>query len=219
LSDVLVQARSIGRKGPVVTFSGVEGTGKTSMALVAADELRRQGYRVRILRLYPLSLKFIIKWTMMALFPDIKREVNAETRIEKPKSALYLFIRKQLFRLDCLYHGQVLKFFSERGIAVVCDRYLYDSLARILDEGSCDESECTRLAKHIPQPDAAFLLKAKTDIIEKRRRNYEGDELPDVSNAYIRLSDMGDFWIIDTDDGRKARSEIRGILSYAGRRW
>ena len=219
VSEVLVQKRVIRRKGPVVTFSGVEGVGKTSMALVAAEELKRQGFRVRILRLYPFPLKPTAKRIWNNLFPRALPPSEKATARRISANIATALWKQTSFRLDCMVSGMITRLLSGRGIAVVCDRYAYDSLAGLLYEGRCDEDSFKKLAASIPAPDVAFLLRMKKETVLGRRNNRDPEELCAFQEKYLKLTDIGDFWIVDTDDSRRAKMEVIGILSYAGRRW
>jgi len=218
VSEVLVQDKAVRRKGPVVTFSGMDGTGKTTLALVAADELRRQGYRVRILRIYPFSIISVARWMLKSLFPGLMPERMGSVRRRYSGAVLSLW-RQLAFRVDCITTGLLIRFLSNRGMAVICDRYVYDSLVALLYDGACDEDFIERLAALVPTPDAAFLLRANEKVICSRKGVSDLEECRLLNKIYLELNDMGDFWIVDTDDERSARSEVRGILSYSGRRW
>jgi len=219
VSEVLVQKRVIRRKGPVVTFSGVEGVGKTSLASVAAEELKRQGFRVRILRLYPIPLKTTAKRVLDNLFRSALPATEKATARRISANIATALWKQTYFRLVCMVSGMVTRLLSARGIAVVCDRYVYDSLAELLYEGRCDENSFKKLAASIPAPDVAFLLRMKKETVHERRSNRAPEELCAFQEKYLKLTDIGDFWIVDTDDSRRAKMEVIGILSYAGRRW
>lgn len=115
--------------------------------------------------------------------------------------------------------GYALRILSNRGVAVICDRYLYDQLANLSAEGSVTELKYKAFMALIPRPDAAFLLRASKEIICKRRENSDSCEIAELSKAYLKVAGSGEFWVVDTDDGTKCRGEVRGILSYASKSW
>jgi len=218
MSEVLAQERVVRQRGPVVTFSGVDGSGKTTLALAAADELRRQGYRVRILRVYPISVMAVAGWMLANILPG-RAPAQKEQAQGRRSGAISALWKRLVFQADYFMLWALVRFLSGRGFAVVCDRYAYDSLVTLLHDGACSEEFFERFVTMAPPPDAAFYLRADEKVIFGRRSKADSKPAQSLNEYYLKLTDFGDFWIVDTSDGRQARSEIRGILSYTGRRW
>lgn len=213
MSDVAVHQPAQKKKGPVITFSGAGGSGKSALAKVAAGELRRKGYPVRMIRVYPLSLRNV---TVSLFRPDSGRSQIPPAGYSNPPAA---FWKRILFRICMLLLELFIQILSNRGTAVVCDRYLYDSLAELYENGACGKRFFDRHARSIPPPDVAFLLRPKEDPVIRSEGTTDSGRGRKKRDAYLKLTDWCDFWILDANFPERAKMEVAGILSHEYRHW
>jgi len=208
LSDVAVQQPARKERGPIITFSGMEGSGKTDLAKATAGEFRRKGYPVRMIKVYPLSLRNV---TVSLFRPDWGESQVSTENYSGPLVATW---KRMLFRICILLLTPYMRILSNRGTAVVFDRYLYDSLVELYENGACGKRFFSRYARFLPSPDVAFLLRTKESRVNAGG-GAAGSGRPQAQwDAYIMLTDFGDFWILDTDSTEQARMEAAGIISH-----
>ncbi len=213
MSDVAVGQPVQKKRGPVITFSGVEGSGTTRLARVAAEDLVGKGYPVRLIKVYPLSLRNV---TVSLFRPGRGKSRTSPPDYSNPLTAIW---KRVLFRICILLLTPYIQILSNRGMAVICDRYLYDSLAELYENGACGKKFMERKARSLPSPDVAFLLRAKENPLIKKEVTTDKLESQERWDAYLKMTDWWDFWIIDTNFPERAQMEVTGILSHEYRHW
>lgn len=134
-------------KGRFITFEGIEGSGKSTVAKAFHEALERAGHRVLMAR-EPGSTELSEDIRKLLLDPS-RRGVAPETEL-----LLYLASRAQLVR-------QVIAPALGEGIDVVCDRFMdasvaYQGWARGLGEGLVERFNAFTVGVSVP--DVTYLL-------------------------------------------------------------
>lgn len=206
-------------KGMIVTFSGLDGAGKSTQIELLLDELRRQGRR-------PVYL-----WTRggyTGLFEALKRVLRKAPGQVMPSSGpnreratafgrpLVRKIWLAVALLDLMrIYGLQLRWWRWRGHAVVCDRYLWDTLIDFRLNFPSEQVErwwlWRALAWVAPRPRAAFLLLVPVEE-SLRRSDIKGEPFRDSAEvlaqrlvAYQRLNGTIYWHVLD---GRRAKSDL-----------
>lgn len=181
----------------LVTFSGLDGCGKTTHVARTAAFLRDRGHRVHVLESAHVSLGAAWGRTRR-LFSGKKRSgrsSHAELRakIAEPRrhardlrlsSALKGWL---IYPIDCLVLSVWIRALRLRGCtAVVCDRYVHDMIVN-MHEPVCS---LTRLLLWLaPRPQAAFFLDADPGTARQRRPENDSAYYTSRYEKYRRLSD------------------------------
>ncbi len=191
--------RSFRMPPTVISFSGMDGSGKsTSIANLIAD-LQALGLRV----------KTFTYWDNVVVFPRFRVKVTSsllhgETGIgsaEKPVQRRdknfrpwYASLGRSLLYLLDTAHLRVLtgRLGPDEADVVVFDRYLYDQLATLPVEGWIGATYARTLAKLATKPRAAFLLDAEPEIAFRRKPEYPVEFLRQYRAAYLRVSELFD---------------------------
>jgi len=164
----------------LITFSGIDGAGKTTQIEYLSACLEQRGLRV-------LRLSF---WDDVALWPKMRTGVGDRAmnfyqksragtepftpRNHKHIQRWYLTVaRSGLYLLDALTLQQVLSRHSVTSADVVIfDRYIYDQIANIGSQSYVANFYYRALLKRAPSPDLAFILDASPDAAFARKPEY-----------------------------------------------
>ncbi len=221
------------RPPPLVTFSGLDGCGKTTQLDLLEAALRADGYRVR--RVWSrggytegvLWLKATARRLLGRRAPSPGPSAARSQALGRPW-VRDVWLTVALLDLMRLY-GVELRVAALRGDAVLCDRYLWDSLVdfEVNFPGSrVSERLLWRVLVAVSRrPDAAFFL--EVDPAEGERRSLaKGDPFPEPLDArrrrraeYERLKDH--FEVLDASRSREAlhaavRAAVRDAMRGGG---
>jgi len=105
------------------------------------------------------------------------------------------------------------------GTALIFDRYAYDALVQLRHQEACGEGFFRRWSRLIPRPDLAFLLRTGPEVAHKRRPEYTIEECASKAGLYTLMAERIGFCVVDAENEKRAREEVRGILAYAERNW
>lgn len=178
----------------LVSFSGIDGAGKTTQIELLADSLQRNAFRV-------LRLSF---WDDVAVWPKLRSSVgqhaanfyHGNQRTRMPEARNYKHIRKWyltiaracLAALDAL---RLRRMMASRRLhaadVVVFDRYIFDQLANIYSP-SFPANACIRMIQKItPRPDLAIFLDASPTAAHARKPEYPLDFVYENRRAFLGL--------------------------------
>ena len=210
------------KKGIFICFTGIDGSGKTTLAKSLVEVMKRKGIESRYVynRFNPFMLKpFIIVARALLLrgkdmFKDYIADSNAKRRIFKNR---FLSIVYQSFLLFD-YSFQIflkVKILLMLGRNIICDRYIYDTVCTDLatDLNYSDEKIVNILRKCLylfPKPDMTFLIDVPEEIAYKRKDDVPSvDYLKDRRNVYLKVGREYEMTILD---GTKGLTELKNAV-------
>jgi thymidylate kinase len=182
----------------LITFSGLDGCGKSTHAALTCKYLAGRGLRAVLLPTLFTSAAGVR--TLLAARRSshsrgdvsvtghrIRGYAGGRTFDQDRRATAVRIKRAFTYPVDCMVLAAVLRGLRHRGAeAVVCDRYIYDkmvNLPRPLSAGS-------RLMRWIaPRPDLAVFLDAGYDTIRGRRVEHEPDYYMTKHQAYRQIAD------------------------------
>jgi thymidylate kinase len=174
------QLHSRGSKslGPLlVSFSGIDGAGKTTQIEKLNDWLRDAGLRVRLIRFWNdvATLRRLREALALALFKG-EQGVGAPDRPVRRKdknvqSWYMLPVRIVLCSLDSVALALLLARLRKRTDTdvIILDRYLYDQLANLDANSRLLRAYFRLLLGLVPRPDVAFLLDVEPVLAQVRK--------------------------------------------------
>jgi thymidylate kinase len=180
-----------------VSFSGIDGCGKSTQIEILCDRLCQVGLRVKLVAFWDdvARLKRWREFTSHAIFQSEKgvgspdRPVN---RRDKNVQSWYMIpVRWFLYSLDAMsLCNTVVKNEGVGADVIIFDRYLYDELANLPLDRAITRAYVRLLLNLVPQPDIAYWLDADPNEALERKPEYPLEFLHSSRRSYARLSQM-----------------------------
>lgn len=169
----LPQFAKLEAPGLFLVVEGTDGAGKTTLKAQLSRRLTDAGHDV-LETFQP---------TPSARAHEVFRGFSESgSAVQQMYRALYL-----LTLGDRLYHAHaVMMPYLKAGGIVICDRYLYTTLANMAARAQMLEGWFTEAANHLPQPDLAILVHCPLETAVKRIR-----ARPEEADRPIDLDHMG----------------------------
>ena len=197
-SEILNPAAvSTTRRPRIVSFSGIDGAGKSTQIAALYHSLERAGMRVQLLTFWDdvACLGGTREFSSHALFKGDKGNGSPEKpvhRRDKNIKTWYLTIARFLiYFLDALSLRRVVTQAQKSDADVVIfDRYIYDELANLSLKNPLTRAYARLLLTLAPQPDVAYLLDADPVAARERKPEYPIEFLHANRAAYLALPDL-----------------------------
>jgi len=204
----------------LITFSGIDGAGKTTQIKWLASCLEKRQLRV-------LQLSF---WDHVAVWPGLRSglgqravgiycparaEESFTVKNHKHVRRWYLTaVRSCLYMLDVLRLRYLLARHNLRNCDVIIfDRYVYDQLANIYSQSVVTRTYIQVLIKQTPSPDLAFILDTSPAEAFRRKPEYPLEFMYKNRRAFLWLREFCPKLItIPGDTVEEATSEIHTHL-------
>ena len=210
-------------KGFLICFTGIDGTGKTTLSKELVELLNKKGVKCKYVyaRLNAYILKpFILVGNSVFLrgrnISENYSEYSNTKRRAIEKHSFLSSVYQQILLFD--YVLQV--FFKVKlplifGKNIVCDRYVYDTVITDLSVDmnySRDRvmSLLNKLLRFFPEPDIAFLIDVPEEIAYQRK-----DDTPSIRYLKDRRDmylDVGKEYGMITLDGSKSLDELKNLI-------
>jgi thymidylate kinase len=176
----------------LITFSGIDGAGKSTQIAALNDALAARG----------LKVSRISFWENAAIFPNFRASVSLrmlrgkEEREELPSlrndknvRAWYLtLIRSAFYLLDAVHLRQVVGRLQRSGADfIILDRCSYDQLVHIRPHHSLARAYIRTVLTATPEPTVAFVLDASPEDAFRRKPEYPLGFMHEYRQAYLDL--------------------------------
>jgi thymidylate kinase len=162
------------RKGLVISFSGIDGSGKTTQinALISKLEQTSQPWKHVYLRIgFTKRIKCLKQIFHITPSPPSPQNQQDNTQIKSTRT-LFQSIYDLLSVCDLLLTFFSVRWYRFRDFVVICDRYYWDNHIIYLQknpQGNIEEHVLWRLTQRLAgEPEAAFLLKISPEEAHKR---------------------------------------------------
>jgi thymidylate kinase len=180
-----------------VSFSGIDGAGKSTQIETLRSWLEQQNLRVRIIRFWDdvARLTWLRETTGHAVFkgdkgigspaaPINRRDKNVRSW---PMTAVRLF----LYFIDAVSVRIAVEKASRSGAdLVIFDRYIYDELANLTLSNPLIRAYVRLVMRLSPRPDISYLLDADPAKARARKPEYPLEFLYVSRQAYLTLSEL-----------------------------
>jgi len=184
------------RLPPLVSFSGIDGAGKTTQIGFLYRRLSEAGVHVRLLTFWDdvVVLRRAREFLSHALFRGEKGVGSpGKPVLRRDKNVLSWYMtpaRFVLYLLDALSLTAVVAKLSATTDAdvVIFDRYLYDEFANLNLSNRVSRAYVRLLLQFIPRPDLACLLDADPSRAHERKPEYGLEFVCGNRASYLALS-------------------------------
>ena len=181
--------------GKLIVFEGTDGAGKTTMISMAEQYLKETLGEDKVICVkQPTDLSRKTKLFQKMMYCSNHDDID--------------YRAVQLLTMsDRIQHGfEVIAPALKAGKTVICDRYIYTSLANMLARGYLKEKWFFQAAKHILKPDVAFLAYAPPHVAIQRiksrpsecDRHLDEQLLHNVSLEFMKMARREKFVVLDT---------------------
>jgi dTMP kinase len=196
------------KKGAFIVIEGLDGSGKTTQAKLLAAKLKKSHHAL-----------YTAEPSQGKIGKFIRQKIlYGDTRPPTSMEAL-------LFAADRIDHLQteVLPL-TEKGCLVICDRYVYSSLAY---QGSAGLSQdwIAAINQHAQKPDFALFIDVAPETVLNRLRRKKSimetlETQQKVREIYLKYVANGDLTLVDGDKPKKAVAEqvLAAVTAFLGSR-
>jgi thymidylate kinase len=181
----------------LVTFSGIDGSGKSSSIATLTAWLTSAGLRVRQATFWDdvVVLPRLREKLTRQLFRGEKGVGTPERPVQRRDKNFHpwyvSFLRCVLFLLDAIHLRWLAKrMLSSEADAIIFDRYLYDQLAILPIQQKAVRIYARLLCRLVPQPDIAYLLDADPEAAFIRKPEYPLEFLKQYRRSYLQVSEL-----------------------------
>jgi thymidylate kinase len=199
----MIRKTSENRRPKLVSFSGIDGSGKSTQIEALRVRLNEMGLRVVLVTFWDdvARLKGIREVSGHTLFKGEKgvgsptRPINR--RDKNVRSWYMTAVRFGLYFVDALSLRSVVnRALSADAEVVIFDRYHYDELANLELTSRITRAYTRLLLRLVPRPDISFLLDADPLQARARKPEYPIDFLHSNRASYLALGEMAAMSII-----------------------
>jgi thymidylate kinase len=190
----------------LVSFSGIDGAGKSTQIEALCGRLREEGLHVRIIRFWDdiARLTHFREAAGHTLFKGDKGIGTPSAPINRkdkniqswPMTAVRLFI----YFLDAISVRYAVKDALRSGAdLVIFDRYIYDELANLTFCDPVIRSYVRLIMKFVPRPHISYLLDTSPEKARARKPEYPLEFLRTNRRSYMKLvSLIGGITVVDS---------------------
>ena len=208
------------RQMKIITFSGIDGAGKSTQIASLKASLQEEGFK-------SAGLAFWDDVVMFSRFRELMshKAFRGDQGIGTPEKPLHrrdknvtswplTAARFALYLVDSLHLRLVVKRVAKTGVDVVIfDRYIHDEFANLPLRSSFARAYASLLLRTAPRPDLAFLIDANPVMARARKPEYPLEFLVRNRQSYLDLSLIGgNVTVIEPLSVEGAEARIREVV-------
>ncbi len=213
-------SRGAPRRPLLISFSGLDGSGKSTQIENLRASLRAGGYRTKLLAFWD-DVVVLCRYREGFVHKVYKSEIGIGApgkpvhRRDKNVRKWYLtLIRHALYFLDAVHLSLVIARAPRSGTdVIIMDRYIYDEWANLPLRSMLTRAYLRVVRALVPTPDIAYLLDADPEAAHARKPEYPVDFMRQCRAAYYRLAVLlGTLTLIPPLELDKAKQAVEAAL-------
>jgi thymidylate kinase len=180
-----------------VSFSGIDGAGKSTQIQALCAAMWKEGRRVRVIRFWDdiARLTGIREATGHKIFKGDKGigspSAPINRRDKNVRSWPMTMVRLFLYFVDALStRTEVKKALRSEDDLIIFDRYVHDELANLTLHNPVIRTYVRMIARFVPKPQIAFLLDADPVKARERKPEYPLEFLHTNRQSYLALNEL-----------------------------
>jgi thymidylate kinase len=193
----MMRARAKNQRPMFVSFSGIDGAGKSTQIENLRARMQEAGLRVQLITFWDdvARLKGIREASGHKLFKGEKGvgtpEAPVNRRDKNVRSWPMTLVRYFLYSVDAVSLRRVVKkALRSDADFLIFDRYAYDELANLTLSNPIARAYVRLIMMIVPKPDVSYLLDADPVKARARKPEYPLDFLHTSRASYMTLSDL-----------------------------
>jgi thymidylate kinase len=204
----------------LISFSGLDGSGKSTQIENLQSCLAAAGYRTTLLAFWD-DVVVLTRYREGFVHKVYKSEIGVGApeqpvhRRDKNVRKWYLtLMRHALYFLDAVNLSLVLRG-ARRSMAdvIIMDRYIYDEWANLPLRNAISRAYVCALHAILPRPDIAYLLDADPEAAQARKPEYPLEFMHRCRAAYYRLAILlGTITVIPPLELGQAKQAVEAML-------
>jgi thymidylate kinase len=208
------------RRFKLLTFSGIDGSGKSTQIDALLHCLQDRGYRFQLCTFWDdvVALSKYREHLSLRIFKGEKGVGSPDrpiARRDKNVTSWYVvLLRLFLYILDALrLSARMSKLAAEDVEFVIFDRYIYDELANLPLHYWIVRLYVRLVLRIVPRPDQSFLLDADPETAVSRKPEYPLDFVRRNRNAYLAIANIAGITVLPPSSMSDTAETVRTCVA------